>query len=93
MNLVKVEIDVPETLLSYVDVNDVEYRKKIRELMVFELVKENKISYGKAAEILGLSKLQFITDLGKMGIAYFDMEGSEVLEDAKMLDKLLEEER
>lgn len=91
MNLVKVEIDVPETLLRYIDVNDAEYRKKIRELMVYELVKENKISFGKAAEMLGLSKIQFITDLGKMGIAYFDMEGSEVIEDVKTIDNFLEE--
>lgn len=90
MNLVKIEIDVPETLLNFVDVNNVEYQKKIRELMVYILVKENKISYGKAAEILGLSKFELITDLGKMGIEYFDMEGSEAIEDVKTIENLME---
>lgn len=93
MNLVKLEIDVPETLLSYVDVNDAEYKKKIRELIAYELVKENKISFGKAAEMLGMTKIQFITDLGKMGIPYFDLENDEIISDMRNIDAVMEEKR
>jgi hypothetical protein len=45
------------------------------------------LSYGKAAEILDMDKTSFITDLGKIGIPYFDGEINEVVEDARNIKK------
>ena len=50
---------------------------------MYMLIKENRLSFGKAAELLGIEKIRLITDLGQMGLAYFDMPIEEVLKDAE----------
>jgi predicted HTH domain antitoxin len=83
MESVRIEIEVPKSMLKYVDYSNKDSQNKLRELMLYQLIKEDKISFGKAAEILGVDKITFITDLGKMGIPYFDSSMDEVMEDAK----------
>ena len=90
MNTIKIELDIPEALVSYVDVKDPEYQRKVRELMLYELIKEGKISFGKAAEILETYRLSLITSLGKMGIPYFDYNIEDVVEDADNAGKVME---
>ena len=91
MDSVKIEIEVPKSILNYVDYNDRDYQNKLCELMLYQLIKEDKISFGKAAEILGLDKITYITDLGKLGIPYYDSTIDEVLEDAKNAGMFMEE--
>lgn len=93
MNTRKMEIEVPEALLSYIDCSDKEYHKKIKELMVYQLVKEGKISFGKAAEILEMDKVSYIMDLGKIGIPYYDCDIDEVHEDSQSITKYLGEDK
>ncbi len=83
MSTVKIELDIPETLAKYLDVNDPNYKKRIQELMAYQLIKDDKVSFGKAAEILEIDKTTLITRLGEMGIPYYDHEISEVKEDTK----------
>jgi predicted HTH domain antitoxin len=83
MSTVKLELDIPETLAKYLNVNDPDYKKRILELMAYQLIKDDKVSFGKAAEILGTDKTTLIIRLGEMGIPYYDCEISEVKEDAK----------
>ena len=93
MGFVKMEIEFPESMARYFDYKDPDYHKKIREFMAYQLVKDDKVSFGKAAELLGMDKLSFITDLGKMGISYYDMSEEELDEDIKTLNNLLENEK
>ena len=51
--------------------------------MLYELVKSEKISIGKAAEAMGMRKIDFIKDLGKMDIPYFDFNMEELMEDVQ----------
>ena len=90
MESVRIEIEVPKSMLKYVDYNNKDNQNKLRELMLYQLIKEDKISFGKAAEILGVDKITFITDLGKMGIPYFDSSIDEVIEDAKNAEMFIE---
>lgn len=82
MNTIKIELDVPEALASYVDVKDPEYQRKVRGLILYELIKEGKISFGKAAEILETDWFSLITNLGKLGIPYFVHDIEDVVADA-----------
>ncbi len=91
MNTIKIELDVPEALTAYVNVKDPEYQKKVRELMLYELIKEGQISFGKAAEILGTDRFSLITRLGKLGIPYLDYDIEEVVTDADNARKVMEE--
>lgn len=83
MDTVKIELEVPRILIEHVDINNDSYKKKINQIMLYELVKNEEISIGKAAEAMGMRKIDFITDLGKMGIPYFDISIEELVEDAK----------
>jgi predicted HTH domain antitoxin len=91
MDSVRIEIEVPKSLLNYIDYNDKNNLNKLSKLMLYQLIKEGKISFGKAAEILGMNKITFITDLGKMGMPYFDSSIDEVMEDAKNVGIFMED--
>jgi len=79
----RLTLDVPEMMARYVDFSDSAYQLRVQELMMFELIREGKLSFGKAAEILGIGKIQLITDLGQLGLPYFDQPAREVWEDAE----------
>lgn len=84
MDALKIEIEIPQMLAEYIDVNDEDYKKKIKQIMLYELVKGEKISLGRAAEAMEMRKIDFIKDLSRMDIAYFDQTVDEVIEDAKI---------
>lgn len=83
MDIVRIELEVPQVLAEYADVNSESYKKKINQIMLYELVKNEKISIGKAAEAMGMRKIDFITDLGKMDSPYFDCNIEEIIEDVQ----------
>lgn len=88
MQSIKIEIELPGEVARYVDYKDTDYHRKAREILLYQLVRENKISFGKAAEILGMRKIDFITQLGRMGIPYFDGDFDEISSDIENLNKL-----
>ena len=86
MNTIKIELEVPKLLAEYIDISSKDYKKKINQIILYGLVKSGKISMGKAAEAIGIRKIDFITDLGKMDIPYFDAGIEELMEDAENAD-------
>ena len=78
-------VDMPATITKYVDLTDKEYKFRIKELIMYNLVHEDKLSFGKAAELLGIEKIKFVTDLGKAGLPYFDQTFDDVMEDAAVV--------
>ena len=58
MEHVRIELEVPQVLAEYADINSKSYKKKINQIMLYELVKNEKISIGKAAEAMGMRKNQ-----------------------------------
>ncbi|HBN82951.1 MAG TPA: hypothetical protein DDZ89_03835 [Clostridiales bacterium] len=93
MKTIKIEIEIPEAFARYIDVQDPNYQRRVQELLCYGLIQENKISFGKAAEILGIDKLSLITNLGKLGIPYFDYDIDEVKRDALNASRVMEENR
>ena len=83
MDVVRIELEIPQVLAEYADVNSESYKKRINQIMLYELVKNEKISIGKAAEAMGMRKIDFIKDLGKMDIPYFDFSIEELIEDVQ----------
>lgn len=89
MNTIRMEFEMPSEILNYVSVDDKNYSNKVKELMVYALVEDGKISFGKGAEMLGINKADFIVSLGKMGIAYFNEDIEEVEDDLTTLDEIM----
>lgn len=53
----------------------------VAELIVLELYREGRLSSGKAAELLGLSRLAFIQYASSRAIPFFDLTEQELLSD------------
>ncbi len=59
----------------------------IREAAVLELYRQGKLSSGKAGEILGMEKFEFIEYSGKKGIPFIRISPEELEEEVKLLSE------
>jgi len=58
--------------------------EKLKEYLVLELYRRREISSGKAAEWLGMSRLEFIHYTSRLGIPYIDLDGQELEEEIRI---------
>jgi len=91
MSTLSVALDLPRDLLGALDVPRVQLESRLRELIALELFREGRISSGKGAELLGVSKLEFVRLLAQHGISYFTESSEELTAEVATLDQLLGE--
>jgi predicted HTH domain antitoxin len=70
-NTIRVELDLPRDLLGALNVTENDLEPRLKRLIALELFREQQISSGKAAELLGMSKAEFVDLLDRHGITYF----------------------
>lgn len=88
MVMTNIEIKIPETIRQYVLDGTTE---KVRNAMLlYPSVANDTISHGKAAELLGLSKMELIQMYGKLGLPYLDMSDKEFEEEVRTVKRLVE---
>lgn len=68
-----VQLDLEEDLVALLHQLNQSVQSAARELMVLELYRRGTVSSGKAAQLLGLSRWEFIHRASGLGIPYFDM--------------------
>lgn len=61
---------------------------KRNAMLVYPYIQDGTISHGKAAEMLGIRKLDLITLYGRMGLPYLDASKEELDEDLSTLHKI-----
>ena len=83
MDAIRIEVQLPRNLLGTLNMPAEELGQKAVEWIALELFREDKISGGKAAEIMGLTKAQFIDFLNRRRIPYLDATPEELVEDMK----------
>ncbi len=88
MSLKKLELSFPSEVLDMIATTYQGSSDVIKEAAVLELYREGKISSGKAAEILGMERFEFIRYAGMKGIPYIRMTPDELEEEFKLLEKL-----
>jgi predicted HTH domain antitoxin len=71
MSSVKIEIEEPLAALLHQANRPVQ--ETGREMIVLELYRRGTISSGKAAELLGMQRIDFIKHASRLGIPYIDM--------------------
>ncbi len=59
-----------------------------RELIVLELYREGTLSSGRGAELLGVSRAEFIRHASARGIPYFQLRGDELQHEIMDSDSL-----
>lgn len=91
MSTLVVRLELPRDLLGVLEVPQEQLEARLRELIALQLFREGRISSGKGAELLGLSKLEFIQLLARHGLSYFTESPEELAAEVKMLEQLLGE--
>ena len=69
MNVQTVSIDFPNDILLAINESESELKKRIKLLLATQLYVSEKLTIGKAAQLSGLSRLEFEKELSKNKIS------------------------
>jgi len=75
-----IQIRVPYSLLEY-GLRAEEIQQQVAEWLTLSLFVDGRVSSGKAASLLGLSRIQFLQLLRRRGISYIDYAPEEMAEE------------
>ena len=68
-----IKIDLDEPLAALLHQTNQPVQDAAREMIVLELYRRGSISSGKAAELIGMPRLEFIRHASRLGIPLIDM--------------------
>ena len=71
MQTVTLQVTLPRKLLAY-GLGKEDINREIGKWLVFSLFRAARVSSGKAASLLGMTRRDFLELLDREGIAYFD---------------------
>lgn len=83
---VKIEID--DELAAILSQSKQSLERAAKEMIVLELYRQGTISSGKAAEILGIARIDFIKYASGLGIDYITMTDEEWQAELDVVDSL-----
>jgi len=81
------EIKIPADLLQFGLGRD-EIQHRVTEWLVLSMFTEERISSGRAARLLGISRIEFLALLRDRGIAYIDYTREELEEEFAAVETL-----
>lgn len=85
MAIKAVSIKIPDSMIEYAEVED-EKAVLIRNAMIlYPYIQNLTISYGKAAKLLGIRKLDLISLFSELGLNYLDQSKEELEKDLASL--------
>ena len=73
-----VQIDLDQDLVAILEEIHRPVKEAARELIVLELYRQGEHSSGKAAQLLGMEREDFIRHASAQGIPYFQLHGEEL---------------
>lgn len=75
------ELELPEEVITALESEDV--ARKVKEALVMELLREHRISQGKAAELLGISRNDLFPLMAKYQVSLMDLTSEELRSELK----------
>lgn len=75
-----IQIHVPQSLLNY-GLRAEDIQRRVTEWLALSLFTEGQVSSGKAAVLLGISRVEFLSLLRRHGVAYVDYSPEEIDEE------------
>ena len=87
--MINVKIDIPEALLPFVSQKDEREQLLRNAMIIFPFIQDETISYGRAAEILNLKKIDLIQLYGSLGFPYFHQTKEELAEDLQNIKSVM----
>ena len=88
-----VSMEMPDEMVEFAMPSNKDEQLKVNAMILYPYIQQGLISHGKAAEILGIFKIDLVTLYGKMGLSYIDMSEDEIeeeLETVKYLKEVME---
>ncbi len=79
----RIEFEVPEEVLISLKESDHEFTRRVRVAAAAKLFQMDKLSSGRAAQLAGMPRLQFLQSLRDYGVAVFDVSKEELLHDVE----------
>ena len=86
---IDIKLSLPEDLVLSIGLPEEKLTFDIKKVYLFDLFSKGKISSGKAAEILGVSKIKFIDLLNDNGIPYYDYTEDEWHEEIQTVNEVI----
>ena len=81
--MVQMTIEMPEEALAALHKDPESFAKELRLTAAVKWYEMRLVSQGRAAEIAGVSRSEFITALARFGVSPFQYNAEEILEDAR----------
>ncbi|MBV9467713.1 MAG: UPF0175 family protein [Abitibacteriaceae bacterium] len=72
-----ISLDLEEDIAALLKATNQPVQDAAREFIILELYRRASISSGKAAELLDMSRWEFVRYASRLGIAFFDMTADE----------------
>ena len=85
-----VSMEMPDEMVEFAMPSNKDEQLKINAMILYPYIQQGMISHGKAAEILGIFKIDLIKKKKKMGLSYIDMSEDEIEEELKTVKYLKE---
>ena len=83
-----VNMEMPEAMVTYAVTKDKESQLMRNAMILYPYIHDGVISHGKAAEILGVFKMDLIILYGKLGLPYIEMTDEEIEEELSTVNYL-----
>ena len=88
MTMTEVSISVPQMMAEYTVSDDEKTNLTIKAMILFPYIQNDTISHGKAAQILGIHKMDLIALYSNLGLPYLDQTSDELESDVATLKEL-----
>lgn len=83
-----VSINIPDAMVEYTTVQNESTQLMRNAMILFPYIQNETISHGKAAQILGIHKMDLIAMYSTLGIPYLDQTKEELESDLSVLKNL-----
>jgi predicted HTH domain antitoxin len=87
MKTTELRLDIPAEILYTLNETKNDFIKKMKFYTALELYRLQKISTGKAAELAGMPKIDFIFELGKHNVSVINYDPDDFLEEVEAITK------
>lgn len=85
MTMQAVSINIPDAMVEYTTVQNESTQLMRNAMILFPYIQNETISHGKAAQILGIHKMDLIAMYSTLGIPYLDQTKEELESDLSVL--------